>query len=143
MNTSGALRKVNNNIYFNIENNASDKVGLFQVFPKYHEKCKRSRDFWKPLMLQTTYAWRDVWCSGDNVTREIHYLGTRQLHIVQATDEGSRRDDAWATIKSGPIKQTNKQTNKQIWKLWSCDYHAIIIIWSSCVHVMIKCRSSE
>ena len=44
-NMRGVLRKVNNNINFNIEDNASDEVGLFQVFSKYHEKCQRLRDF--------------------------------------------------------------------------------------------------
>ena len=44
-NMRGVLRKVNNNINFNIEDNASDEVGLFQVFSKYHVKCQRLSDF--------------------------------------------------------------------------------------------------
>ena len=40
------------------------------------------------------------------------------------------------------LQQTNKQTNKQINWTW-CQYHAIILKWSSYVHLMIIWWSSQ
>ena len=56
-NTRGALWKVDNDTYFKIENNASDQVGLFQVFSKYHMKCQRLHDFWNHPCCKQHVRW--------------------------------------------------------------------------------------
>ena len=111
-NTRGALWKVDNDTYLKIENNASDQVGLFQVFSKYHMKCQRLHDFWNHPCCKQHVRWYLVFYmpETDILSESRLPIDLWRGHSNPMALHARNRHLVWIKVPYGPLAWALHQT---------------------------------